>query len=155
MLNNFYMKIFSLIALVFLVSCGSDTSEERKNGYSDSPKNPEDSLFQDVMDLHDVAMSKMGKLAGYRKQFYGKDDSLKKIKSSSKELLTTKYGEISTDLKHAEDRMNAWMEQFSIDSAQDDTKRRIEYLESEKRKVSEVKDEILSALSKADSALKK
>ena len=146
------MRLCILFALVILVSCGSST-DERKNGYSSTPKNPEDSLFQDVMDLHDVAMSKMGKLAGYRKQFDAKIDSLKKVKSSAKESVTKKYGEISGELKQAEDRMNTWMEQFSIDSAQDDVKRRIAYLESEKSKVSAVKDEILSALAKADSAL--
>ena len=148
------MRLCILFALVILVSCGSST-DERKNGYSSTPKNPEDSLFQDVMDLHDVAMSKMGKLAGYRKQFDAKIDSLKKVKSSAKESVTKKYGEISGELKQAEDRMNTWMEQFSIDSAQDDVKRRIAYLESEKSKVSAVKDEILSALKKADSALTK
>ena len=148
------MRLCILFALVILVSCGSST-DERKNGYSDSPKNPEDSLFQDVMDLHDVAMSKMGKLAGYRKQFDAKIDSLKKVKSNAKESVTKKYSEISGELKQAEDRMNTWMEQFSIDSAQDDVKRRIAYLESEKSKVSAVKDEILSALKKADSALTK
>ena len=148
------MRLCILLALVILVSCGSN-SDERKNGYSNTPKNPEDSLFQDVMDLHDVAMSKMGKLAGYRKQFDAKIDSLKKVKSNTKESLTKRYGEISGDLKQAEDRMNTWMEQFSIDSAQDDVKRRIAYLESEKSKVSAVKDEILSALTKADSVLTK
>jgi len=148
------MKNLSLIALLFLVSCGSNSSDERKNGYSDVPKNPEDSLFQDVMKLHDEAMSKMKKLAVYRNQLNSRVDSINKIKSSAKESLAKKYSELSTELQHAEDEMNTWMEQFSIDSAQDDVSRRITYLESEKAKVSRVKDEILSALSKADSALK-
>ena len=140
--------------IIFLASCGNGSSE-RKDGYSETAKNPEDSLFQDVMDLHDEAMSKMGKLAGYRKQFDTRVDSLKKVKSSAKESLSKTYGDLSAELKQAEDKMNTWMQEFSIDSAQDDPKRRIEYLESEKTKVSGVKDEILSVLSKADSALKK
>lgn len=147
--------ILGLIMFVLLVSCGNNSSEDRKDGFSNTPKNPEDSLFRDVMDLHDQAMSKMHKIAVYREQFNARVDSLKKVKSSAKESLTKKYNEISADLKQAEDKMNTWMHEFSIDSAQDDIKRRLEYLESEKSKVSSVKDEILSALSKADSALKK
>ncbi len=106
------------------------------------------------MKLHDEAMSKMKKLGVYRNQLNSRVDSLNKIRSSAKESLAKKYSELTTELQRAEDDMNTWMEQFSIDSAQDDVSRRITYLESEKAKVSRVKDEILSALSKADSALK-
>ena len=149
------MRICILLAFVFLVSCGNNSSEERKDGYSETAKNPEDSLFQDVMNQHDEAMAKMGKLAGYRKQFDAKIDSLKKVKSSTKEATSKKYEEISGELKKAEDRMNTWMQEFSIDSAQDNIERRLQYLESEKTKVTTVKEEIISALAKADSALKK
>lgn len=149
------MRLCILFAMVILTSCAESSTEERKNGYSDTPKDPEDSLFQDVMALHDTAMSKMGKLAGYRKQFDSKIDSLKKLKSGAKESLRKEYGAIGADLKQAEDKMNAWMQEFSIDTLQDDAKRRIAYLETEKSKVAAVKDEIFSVLSKADSALRK
>lgn len=149
------MKLSFLFALVVLVSCADNSSVERKDGFSNTPKNPEDSLFQDVMDLHDQAMAKMGKLAGYQKQFTSRIDSLKKVKSSAKTTLTKEYGDIKANLKQTEDKMNTWMHEFSIDTLQDDAKRRIAYLESEKSKVTAVKDEILSVLSRADSALKK
>ncbi len=149
------MRIGILLAFVFLVSCGNNSSEERKDGYSETAKNPEDSLFQDVMNQHDEAMAKMGKLAGYRKQFDAKIDSLKKVKSSTKEAVGKQYEEISGELKKAEDRMNTWMQEFSIDSAQDNVERRLQYLGSEKTKVTTIKEEILSALAKADSVLKK
>ena len=149
------MRLCILFALVIFASCADSASEERKNGYSDTPKNPEDSLFQDVMDLHDQAMAKMGKLAGYQKAFTSKIDSLNKVKSSARATLTKEYGDIRASLKQAEDKMNTWMHEFSIDTLQDDAKRRISYLESEKSKVIAVKDEILSVLSTADSALKK
>ena len=147
-------RLTILIAIIFFASC-ADTTEDRKDGFSQTSKNPEDSLFQDVMDQHDEAMSKMGKLAGYRKQFDQKIDSLKKVKSDTKATLENKYETLSGELKLAEDRMNTWMQEFSIDSAQDNIERRLEYLEAEKNKVTKVKEEILSALAKADSALKK
>lgn len=150
------MKIyFYLFLLIILASCAEDPSNERKDGFSDTGKNPEDSLFQDVMDQHDEAMAKMGRIAGYRKQFDAKIDSLKKVKSTAKELIKKKYQEISAELKKAEDGMNNWMQEFSIDSAQENIERRLQYLATEKVKVTRVKEEILSALSKADSALKK
>jgi len=145
---------FYAALIIFCASCNSSSSD-RKDGFSETAKNPEDSLFQEVMDQHDVAMSKMGKLAGYRKQIDQKLDSLKKIKSAAKVTAEKKLQAINADLKNAEDKMNAWMHEFSIDSAQDDTERRIRYLTDEKLKVSRVKDEILGAISEADSALKK
>jgi hypothetical protein len=63
------------------------------------------------------------------------------------------YSSLSNNLKTAEDGMNRWMEEFQIDSAQDDTPKRIEYLQGEKVKVERVRDEIFSVLSRADSIL--
>jgi hypothetical protein len=51
--------------------------------------------------------------------------------------------------------MNAWMDQFSIDSAADDVQRHIQYLAGEKLKVDSVRDQIVSVLAEADSLLKK
>lgn len=147
-------QIFYASVLVLLFACGNN-SNDRKDGFSETAKNAEDSLFQDVMDEHDEAMSRMGKIAGYRKQVAGKLDSLNKAGASSKASIVEKYEELGTELKQAEDRMNTWMHEFSIDSAQDDTQRRLQYLESEKSKVSKVKEEILAAVAKADSLLRK
>jgi uncharacterized UPF0160 family protein len=139
-------------ALLFAVACGSNNNTETSEEVVSAPV---DSLFQQVMDGHDAAMAKMGKLKSYRKQFDQKVDSLKKVKSSAKKELSETYTDISKNLKAAEDRMNKWMEEFSIDSATDDVTRRLKYLSDEKLKVDSVRDEIVSVLSKADSLLKK
>jgi hypothetical protein len=73
------------------------------------------------------------------------------MKSAAKKELSETYADISKQLKQAEDKMNAWMEEFSIDSASEDTDRRIKYLTGEKVKVDSVRDQILSVISKADS----
>ena len=80
---------------------------------------------------------------------------MKKVKSSAKAGLTEAYSDVSEKLKTAEEKMNTWMDEFSIDSAQDDMERRLKYLTGEKFKVDDVRDEIMSALSRADSLLKK
>jgi len=143
------------IALFALAACGEDHSGHRKDGFSETAKTPEDSLFQKVMDGHDEAMAKMGKLSGYRKQVESRIDSLKQVKSSAKADLSRQYEELKEKLKLAEDGMNQWMHEFSIDSAQDDIDRRMEYLRSEQVKVEKVKEDIFSVLQRADSALRK
>jgi hypothetical protein len=136
-------------ALFFAVACGSNNNNTDTT--AESAMSPVDSLFQQVMDGHDAAMAKMGKLKSYRKEFDKKADSLDKMKAAAKKELAAAYTDMSTQLKRAEDRMNAWMEGFSIDSATDDTDRRIKYLGDEKVKVDSVRQEILSVLAKADS----
>jgi hypothetical protein len=139
-------------AILFAVSCGSNNNTETSEEATSAPV---DSMFQQVMDGHDAAMAKMGKLKSYRKQFDQKVDSLKKVKSSAKNELSERYSDMSNALKVAEDRMNTWMEEFSIDSATEDVGRRLKYLSGEKLKVDSVRDEILTVLSRADSLLKK
>ena len=141
--------LYGLLAVVF-IACGNG-ADERKDGFSENEKSPEDSLFQDVMDGHDEAMAKINKIKGYRKQFEKAIDSLKDVKSGAKEKLSRAYEDVSERLKDAEEEMDKWMHEFSIDSAQDDVKRRLEYLQSEKIKVEKVKERIFSALNKADS----
>lgn len=140
-----------IVGIALLASC-SNNSSDRKNGYSEAPKDPVDSLFQAVMDEHDAAMAKMGKLAGAQKQIDQRIDSIKKLDTKPD---TVQLSSLRSELKTAEDKMNNWMHEFSIDSAENDPPRRMEYLASEKAKVTSVKDEIFAALAKADSALKK
>lgn len=150
------MRLILLSALIFvLASCGNNENEptERKDGFSQTAASPEDSLFEEVMHAHDSAMPKMGPLKGMSAKFDAKVDSLKKAKSNPS--LQREYAVLSTELKQASDHMNEWMENFVHDSAQNDPQKRIEYLSSEKVKVTKVKDEIFAVLAKADSALKK
>jgi hypothetical protein len=46
------------------------------------------------------------------------------------------------------------MDEFNVDSAIDNAKERVKYLEDEKLKVTKVKEAILNSLQKADSLLK-
>lgn len=144
-------KTLYIISIALLAGCG-ESSSDRQNGFSQTSKDPVDSLFQSVMDDHDAAMSKMGKLAGAQKQIDQRIDSIKKMRGKKD---TVQLSTLRSELKAAEDNMNNWMHEFSLDSAQDNPQKRMEYLTSEKTKVSKVKDEIFAALAKADSALKK
>lgn len=147
--------IFGLF-LLFIAGCSDNTSTERTDGFSDVPTTREDSLFKDVMDGHDVGMAKMGKLARYRKDITHKLDSLGKLSSSEvRDSLKAALEKLGGQLKEAETGMNTWMDEFSLDSAQDDLEQRLPYLKAEKQKINKVRDQILEALDKADSLLKK
>jgi hypothetical protein len=152
------MKKLIFPALILLaVSCNDSEPApvERTDGFSKKAETPQDSLYDEVMHGHDVAMAKMGKIGRYRKELQNKIDSLSKVGGEAKSSLKASFKELESELKVAEDGMNKWMDEFEIDSAQDDIKRRIEYLSSEKLKVDDVKEKILNAVSKADSLLKK
>lgn len=148
-------KFFYLAVILLACACNDNSSEERTDGYSKRPQNPEDSLFEEVMHGHDTAMAKMGKLSGYQKQVKEKLDSLEKTGAKATASLKSALRELGSDLEKAEDGMNKWMEDFDIDSAQDNVERRLEYLKSEKIKVDDVKEKIFETLKKADSLLKK
>ncbi|MBO9571364.1 MAG: hypothetical protein J7497_04030 [Chitinophagaceae bacterium] len=147
-------KLLYLSAIVLMISCG-DNSSDRTDGFTKGDQAPEDSLFDEVMHGHDTAMAKMGKLGRYRKEVESKLDSLAKVGGAAKASAESALKQLGAELKNAEDGMNKWMEDFEIDSAQDNIEKRLEYLKSEKFKVDEVKDNIFKALNRADSLLSK
>lgn len=150
------MKNLVCIALVFslFAACGDDTPD-RTDGFSSTAASPGDSLFDEVMKDHDIAMPKMKQLEKYRVQLDAKADSLKKLKSSGTAALQNDYRALSAELKQAGDDMNKWMDEFVLDSAQDETPQRIPYLTDQKSKIAKVKEDMLSSLAKADSVLNK
>lgn len=123
---------------------------ERKDGYTKNLKSRQDSLFQEVMDGHDIGMARMGKISGYLKTIKIGLDSAKKQKPANKHLIAV-FESISADLSQADYSMNRWMEEFKLDSAENNEPVRIAYLESERDKVNKIRDRILNSLQRADS----
>ena len=110
------------------------------------------------MDGHNVAMAKMGRLTRAEQASRRLLDSIQKLPGKAKqaaEPLRIKLDTLQKELSYAEFAMNKWMEEFNMDSALNNIEQRIDYLKSEKLKVSKVKDAILESLQKADSVLKK
>ena len=152
------MKNIILLTAILLaiVSCSDNApAAGRTNGFTPELKTAEDSLFQSVMDDHDAAMAKMGKLAGLKKQVSQKADSLVKAGTKANDAMISSLQSLGGRLKSSEDKMNEWMDGFSLDSAKEDAGKRLVYLQSEKVKVSRVKTELLESVAAADSLLKK
>ena len=109
------------------------------------------------MNGHDVGMAKMGRLTRAEQTTRRMLDSIKNLPAKAQqaaEPLRIKLDSLQKDLSYAEFAMNKWMEEFNIDSALNQLDQRIEYLKSEKIKVTKVKESILNGLEKADSVLK-
>lgn len=150
----FCFIIIGILATACKDKAGNSEASERKTGFAPAMKTQEDSLYHDVMEGHNVGMAKIGKLRKYIDQAQHRIDSLQKLPANatnkkSKAVLDS----LLQDLKYADYSMNTWMEEFKVDSGNDNSDLRIKYLQTEKEKVTRVKQNILNSLQKADSLL--
>lgn len=148
--------LVSAIAIVAAISCNNSSNNSSETS-DNKPKTKADSLMQDIMDGHDASMAKMDRLSSAQKQVQNAIDSIEKLHGAAKQttrILKTGLDSTLSELKSAEDKMNQWMDSFNMDSSENNMPERIKYLESEKMKVTAVKEGIYSALHKADSLLK-
>lgn len=144
----FPVIIFSLL----LLSCGNQESSRPQ------AKTLSDSLLKEVLDGHNIGMAKVRKLTQLEEHTQRLLDSIGKLPAKAREASAPylqKLDSLSKELQYAEFAMNKWMEEFKVDSANNDTEKRVKYLGEEKDKVTKVKDAILSVIQKADSLLKK
>ena len=145
------------VVVIYLYACKNTTSEssERKDGFTPILRTKEDSLYHEVMQGHDIGMAKMSRLRKHIRHVQQALDSIRKVpsKKMDKEHQQALL-DLQEDLNYADLSMFTWMEEFKVDSAKTDTKKRLTYLESEKVKVEKVRDNILNSLQRADSLLK-
>ena len=140
-----------VLPVIFAMSCGNDGEQTKRS------KTQVDSLLDDVLEGHNIGMAKLGKLTRAEQTTKRLLDSIAKLPEKTRqaaEPLKVKLDSLKSDLSYAEFAMNKWMDEFNVDSAIDNAKERIKYLEDEKLKVTKIKEAILSSLQKADSLLK-
>lgn len=152
------MRILFTLTLIFtitvLASCSSpgDKPLDRKDGYTPVLETREDSLFHDVMEGHDVAMAKMGKISRYAKRSRVILDSIRQLPAEQQDPLVIKnYEDILQRLVVAENAMFQWMGEFKADTLKTDNQKRINYLESEKQKVTAMSKMVLETVNAGDS----
>lgn len=141
------------VSLFLFISCNNSANPDSK-----SEKTYSDSLMDKVMEDHNIGMAKMSKISDAQKRVNQAIDSISKLPATLQKNLRTyqiQLDSVLNRLKYADYAMNKWMEEFNMDSAKDDAEKRIEYLKSEKIKISKVKDAMISSLSSADSLFKK
>jgi hypothetical protein len=142
------------MACIFLfISCNNSADSVRKTGRTYS-----DTLMDEVMKDHNIGMAKMSKISEAQKRVQLAIDSIQQLPDHLRRNVTAYKIQLDSTLnklRYADYAMNKWMEEFNMDSAKDNEEKRIEYLKSEKIKISRVKDAMLSSLKSADSLFKK
>ncbi len=144
------------IAALLLSACNSGSQQQ--NPALEGPKTKEDSLYRDIMDAHDVAMPKIGKLKGYISLVKHQLDSLSGLSGNAQSAATNYIASLDSlleSLQYADMAMDKWMTEFEPDSAEDDAESRMRYLESEKVKATAMKNAVLSSVEKAQQVLKR
>jgi hypothetical protein len=149
--------LFVFAFSLFLLACNNSKTDHSGHGQNNDPKTQTDSLMKDLEDGHNTGMAKMGRLTRAEQMARRLIDSIEKLPAKARQAaapLKIKLDSLQKDLSYAETAMNKWMDEFNMDSALNNAEKRIEYLQSEKLKVSKVKEAILGSLQKADSLLK-
>jgi len=147
-------KIPGLLAFAFLfIACNNSGNNNSKAGKSHS-----DSLMDEVMEGHNTGMAKMSKLNKTKNKIQHVLDSISKLPTNLQRSLAQYKMQLDSSfnrLTFADYAMEKWMEEFNMDSAVNNEEKRIEYLESEKIKISKVNEAMIGGLQKADTLLKR
>jgi hypothetical protein len=154
--HQFMKRIFSLFSgavILLAVACGG--AEQKDNGHEGMSQNaaaeaksPTDSLFDEVVGLHDEAMPKMGKLKGYADLAKLKIDSLGKLSDSKSKALKAEFEKLLAGLDLAQKGMNDWMDGFQHDKYADADSLKTYYM-GEKAKAQAMRDDIFAVLGSA------
>jgi hypothetical protein len=146
------------IIILFTASIMTLTACNNSGDTADSSqKKTADSLYDEVMDGHDVGMAKMGKLESAQNEVNRLIDSIGKLPAAAQQAaasLKSRLDSLKAELDYAGTAMDKWMVEMSWDSAENNLEKRIKYLTEEKLKVNQVRDNILNGLQKADTLLR-
>ena len=152
-----FWSMIRILVLVFVVAIAA-CNNAANNASTTKVKTETDSLMDEVMEGHNVAMAKISKLHQTRTQIQHIVDSISTLATDAqknsahyKMLLDSAVNRLT----RADEAMEKWMSEFNMDSASNDAEKRIKYLESEKVKISTIKDEIILSLQSADSLMMK
>jgi len=150
------MKFFVRSVIIFLfIGCNSSTSSVDNNGKA--TESTSDSLMHEILKQHDVGMAKMNKITEAKKRIQQARDSISKLPfdvQKRSEQYSMELDSVYNRLTFADRNMEAWMNEFNMDSLKDNKENQVKYFESEKVKISKVTAEMISSLQKADSLLK-
>ena len=137
---------------------GCNNSRTSTDKDDKTTRSASDSLMHEVLKQHDIGMAKMSKIGDAKNRIQHNLDSISKL-STDLQKKSLQYrmqmDSMFNRLTFADRGMEAWMNEFNMDSLKDNEKEQLKYLESEKEKISKVNEVMISSLQKADSLLKK
>lgn len=140
--------------ILLFVGCNNSTTSTGKD--DKAAGSATDSLMHDVLKQHDIGMGKMNKINEVKTRIQKALDSISKLSSNLQRSSTQYRDQLDSTynwLIFADRGMETWMNEFNMDSLNDNKEEQVKYLESEKTKISKVNEAMISALQKADSLL--
>ena len=146
-------KLFAITTTFLLVLAACNNQAENKTTDNTAKA---DTLWEEVMEGHDVGMAKMSKIEKAQAEANVLIDSIKKLPAAAQAAAAPYKAQLDSlikDLSYADMAMNKWMEEMNWEAKKMEVEQRIKYLEDEKLKVGKVKAAILGSLAKADSLL--
>ena len=151
------MKIIVHCAIIFLlISCNS--SNTSNNNARQAAESPSDSLMHEILKQHDLGMAKMNKISTTKNRIQQALDSIAKLPTDLQKKSVQYRMQLDSTfnwLTFADRHMETWMNEFNMDSLKDNKEEQVKYFESEKKKISQVNQEMIGSLRKADSLLAK
>jgi Mg2+ and Co2+ transporter CorA len=143
-----HMKFTYIILLFIVVACGRQSEQKQEESDAD---NPNQVLYDQVMDIHDEAMPRMDDIERLKRE-------LKEEIVNSPDMVAERKAELEQiilNLDSAGNAMMDWMHKFNPlpDSADQEDAR--DYLENEMEKIKKVRDRMNESIDKAKEAAPK
>jgi hypothetical protein len=151
--KNNKVKSLTLVFLLFLIiSCNNSASNNQ------TTKTQADSLMDEVMEGHNKGMAKVSKLNEAKNKIQHVIDSISKLPADlqkSSVQYRMQLDSVFNMLTFANYSMDKWMNEFNMDSLNNNKKEQVKYLQSERSKISNVNEVMIRSLKNADSLLNK
>lgn len=136
-----YYTIFTL--LIIVSGCGKPANQSNEEGMEGQEKeNPNQALYEKVMDLHDEVMPKMEDIYKIQSQIKEKIANSPNLVKERKEALE----QVALQLDSANKAMMDWMHEFQPLPDSTDEEEARAYLETQMEKIKKVKNEMLIAI---------
>ncbi|MEP2024012.1 MAG: hypothetical protein ABJH98_06365 [Reichenbachiella sp.] len=137
MINKIYSSFFLIVLAFTIVACNSDKKEQQ-------------TLFEQVMLVHDEVMPKMGNLRALASELSGKADSLAldSLNDNSSEIQQLRN--LSKNLKDANEGMMEWMRQFEQLREGTPHGEVMEYLNEQRKSIQKVREDMLNSKDEAE-----
>jgi len=141
-------KLIIAGSFLILLSCGKTSNHNSHDqGSSDNGDNPNQALYDQVMDIHDEVMPKMEDLYRMKKELQDKIVNTPDMVEDQKKELES----MISNLDSASNAMMDWMHNFNPLPDSTDQEAAREYLENEMERIKKVRDQTNETLQKAQS----
>lgn len=140
-----YLKILFVIGLIAMSACSKTGDHDHSEHDATTEENPNQALYDQVMDVHDEVMPRMDDLMKLKRELQEKIANTPDMVMEKKLQLE----KMISNLDSASTAMMNWMHEFNPLPDSVDQEKAREYLESEMERIRKVKSLITETIDKA------